>query len=160
MKSFFLAGAGALLVIAGCDTIPRGVAAPWPAGPSGETETGVKSNDQCYVCHIPFSEEALALVHAKAEVWCIRCHGRSAGHMQDENIGATPPDIAYKKHQVDRMCAECHKPKKHPTVAPDLRAARLGEGSKAQQEIKGRRVKVTGVCTDCHGRHWIPPREK
>jgi hypothetical protein len=77
--------------------------------------------------------------------------------MQDEDVGATPPDIAYKKNQVDGMCSKCHKPDKHPEVNDRVRAGRLAESKRAQEKIKERKVEVTVVCTDCHGRHWIPP---
>lgn len=158
MKRVILAGAGALLMLSGCGLDGCGGALR-PANPSAKAEPKVAPNDMCHVCHIPFSEEPLAVVHDKAEVWCIECHGPSAEHMQDEDIGATPPEVAYKKNQVDPMCSKCHKPEKHSEVNARVRAGRLAESKKAQEEIKGRRVEVTGVCTDCHGRHWIPPRD-
>ena len=158
IRRVLLAAVGALLVIAGCHT--GWGTALWPAKSPAQADDGIEPNDMCYVCHLPFTEEPLAIVHDKAKVWCRQCHGPSAAHMQNENIGATPADIAYRKDQVDRMCAKCHKPTKHPKITPELRDARLGLSKKAQQEIKGRTVKVTGVCTDCHGRHWIPPREE
>ncbi len=158
MRDYLLAAAGTLLVIAGCEGVGVGVA-PRPAEPPPADEAEVAPNDMCHVCHIPYAEEPLAVVHDKAKIWCIECHGLSAEHMQDENIGATPADIAYKKHQVDPMCSKCHKPKKHPKVTEKVRTKRLAESKKAQEKIKGRQVEVTGVCTDCHGSHWIPPIE-
>ena len=107
---------------------------------------------------MPFLKESLAIAHAKAEVWCSTCHGPSTRHLEDENIGATPPDVTYSKGQIDRMCGECHEPKKHPQLTAKTRRSQLAQGKKTQREIKGRKLKVTGVCTDCHGRHWIPPR--
>ena len=107
---------------------------------------------------MPFLKESLAIAHAKAEVWCGTCHGPSARHVEDENIGATPPDVVYGKGQIDRMCGQCHEPKKHPQLTAKTRRSRLAQGEKTQREIKGRKIKVAGICTDCHGRHWIPPR--
>jgi len=157
MRHAFLAAAGAVLMIAGCPA-DRGGALPSPLRGPADAGAAVDSNDMCHVCHIPFDKEPLTTVHAGAKVWCIRCHGPSARHMQDENIGATPPDVVYRKNQVDRMCSRCHDAKRHPGLAPEVRAARLARGKKAQSEIKGRPVEPAGVCTDCHGSHWIPPR--
>ncbi len=128
--------------------------------PAEEPQVVVKSNDQCYVCHMPFQSEKLAVVHAKEHVWCGTCHGPSIPHIEDENIGLTPPDIVHKKNKIDRMCGECHDPKEHTVLDKKVRSARLAEGEKAQRKIKRRKLKVTGVCTDCHGRHWIPPRKQ
>ena len=33
----------------------------------------------------------------KDEITCVRCHGISAAHANDEDIGATPPDITFKR---------------------------------------------------------------
>jgi len=158
MRHALLAGAGALLAMAGCVTVSRGRAAA-PATPPAETIAGVVPNDLCHICHIPFSEEPLAVTHAKAKVWCQTCHGPSGPHMENERIGATPPDVVYRKRQVDRMCSRCHEARAHPKVPAAVRAARLAESRKAQSEIKGRAIEPAGVCTDCHGRHWIPPKQ-
>jgi hypothetical protein len=133
-----------------------------PQLPPDTTGSGADGdgNDQCFVCHLPFVPEKLALAHAKKKVWCSRCHGPSAKHMQDEDIGATPPEIVFKKHQIDAYCGTCHQSEKHPKVSPETRQKRFAEGKAAQEKIKGRPVNVTGVCTDCHGAHWIPPKDK
>ncbi len=144
------------------------MAAPFPAmaAPAAKQQVAakrqvaVKSNDPCYVCHMPFIKEDLAVVHAKVHVWCGTCHGPSVAHVEDEHIGVTPPDVVFKKGRVDRMCSECHDPQEHTPLTEKTRRARLAEGKKAQREIKRRKVQVAGVCTDCHGRHWIPPREQ
>jgi mono/diheme cytochrome c family protein len=36
-----------------------------------------------------------ANIHLQAKVGCIDCHGISAGHANDEDIGATKPDITF-----------------------------------------------------------------
>jgi len=125
------------------------------APPATEPRVEIKSNDACYVCHMPFVKEKLATVHAKAKVWCGTCHGPSVAHTENEYIGATPPEIVYEKPEIDRMCGRCHDGKKHPEVAAKTRLTRLAEGKRAQEAIKGRQIEPTGVCTDCHGRHWI-----
>ena len=132
--------------------------APSMPAPAVKRQVVIDSNDQCYVCHMPLVEESLAAVHAKVHVWCGTCHGPSTPHIEDENIGATPPDIVHNRDEVDRMCGQCHDPEEHSILTGKTRRARLAGGRKAQEEIKGRKVEATGVCTDCHGRHWIPPR--
>jgi hypothetical protein len=101
-------------------------------------------NAACYVCHIPFVREELSRVHLKAEVACIECHGRSANHANDENIGATPPDVVYGRDQIDASCAKCHK--NHNVPAREV-VARFLE--------RGLSPKTVAVCTDCHGTHRI-----
>ena len=118
------------------------------------------NNDQCYVCHLPLMEEKMATLHAKEQVWCVKCHGLSADHMSDEKIGATRPDRVYKSGQVDRMCGKCHEKQDHPPLAAADRAKHLAASRKAQEELKGRKVEVKGICTDCHGSHWIPPKQE
>jgi hypothetical protein len=128
------------------------------SAPAASRQAEAGSNNPCFVCHMPFQKERLAVVHAKARVWCSECHGPSVKHLEDENIGATPPDVVYDKGQIDHMCGECHEANKHPQLSAETRQTRLAQGEKAQREIKGRKIKAAGVCTDCHGRHWIPPR--
>ncbi len=153
MRYGLLAGAAALLLAAGCVGL---LSAPGGA----PADDGVPPNDLCFVCHIPFADEPLATWHAKSKVWCKTCHGPSYAHMNDENIGATRPDRVYKPGQVARMCARCHEAEDHPAVPPGVRAARLAESKKAQSEIEGRPIVPAGLCTDCHGRHWVPPKKR
>jgi Zn finger protein HypA/HybF involved in hydrogenase expression len=128
-----------------------------PADDKGASD-GVAPNDMCHVCHIDFAEEKMAIRHAKAKVWCRDCHGLSAKHMSDENIGATRPDRVYKTTEVNGMCGKCHQKDKHPKLSAEKRAARLAAGKKAQEKVKERRVEIAGICTDCHGSHWLPPK--
>lgn len=96
----------------------------------------VGANAACYVCHMTFVGEELSKTHLQAEITCIRCHGLSAGHANDEDVGATLPDIIFNRNEVDAMCVKCHE--RHDLVA---------------QEIAVR--KHPPVCTDCHGSHRI-----
>lgn len=146
------------MVAAPCaaEPVPGEKPKPGPAKPEAQPA----NNDQCYVCHLPFTEEKLATIHARERVWCVKCHGLSAAHMSDETIGATRPDRVFRKEQIAVLCAECHEKGDHPKLKDEDRAKRLAQSQKAQTEIKGRKVEVKGVCTDCHGTHWIPPKEE
>jgi len=101
-------------------------------------------NAACYVCHIPFVRDSLAKTHLKKKVTCVKCHGTSAKHANDENIGATKPDITFKRGQIDRMCEECHE--EHDAPA-----------NKIIERFLERKLspKKPAVCTDCHGTHRI-----
>ena len=68
----------------------------------------MSTNATCYVCHIPFVREPISKVHFAAEVTCIKCHGLSADHANDEDIGATRPDITFKRNEIDAACRKCH----------------------------------------------------
>ncbi|MHC4574045.1 MAG: cytochrome c3 family protein [Planctomycetota bacterium] len=94
------------------------------------------TNAACYVCHIGFIKEQISKTHLGKNVTCIRCHGLSAAHANDENVGATPPDITFERDRIDVMCLECHK--RH-----DISAEKLAE------------FQMRPVCTDCHGSHRI-----
>jgi hypothetical protein len=101
-------------------------------------------NAACYVCHMTFVREPLAKVHLAAKITCVKCHGLSDKHANDENIGATKPDRIYKRAQIDSACGECHA--KHDVDARKV-IARFSE----------RKLPATmaPVCTDCHGAHRI-----
>jgi len=101
-----------------------------------EESNPMGANAGCYVCHITFVQEELSKTHLRAKVPCTRCHGLSAGHANDENIGATPPDIIIERNQVDEMCLKCHQ--KHDISTEELAAH-----------------KSPPICTDCHGNHRI-----
>jgi hypothetical protein len=100
-------------------------------------------NGACYVCHMTFVREELAKTHLTRKITCVKCHGLSAKHANDEDIGATKPDRPYTREQVNAMCRKCHK--RHG-AAPELVAAR---------GIERGLTKVPVVCTDCHGTHRI-----
>ena len=58
-----------------------------------DEETGpAADNSRCHVCHINYSDEALAVTHARANISCEQCHGASDAHCSDED-NITPPDI-------------------------------------------------------------------
>ncbi len=105
-------------------------------------------NAACYVCHMTFVFEELARTHLTEKVTCIECHGLSAAHANDEDIGATKPDIMYKRDEVDASCEKCHE--EHDVAAQDVVARYLDRELKVQKP----------VCTDCHGMHRIEHAEE
>ncbi len=105
-------------------------------------------NAACYVCHLTFVREELAQTHLRAQVTCVTCHGLSAGHANDENIGTTEPDITYERHQVNAACRECHE-------AHDVRPEEV-----VARWLERERPLRPPVCTDCHGTHKIEAPEE
>jgi len=127
-----------------------------PCGTAGAGDPGAKKpesppvvidplgpNAACYVCHTTFVHEELSKVHLVAKVDCIKCHGLSDKHANDENVGATKPDIVFKRGQIDAMCVECHD--KHDADAKKVVARFI------ERKLHGTAV----VCTECHGTHKI-----
>jgi len=102
-------------------------------------------NAACYVCHMTFVHEEMSVVHKAEQVTCIKCHGLSAAHANDEHIGATPPEVSYPREKIDAACAECHED--HDVPASKV-LARFFERKLPPD--------AAPVCTDCHGRHRIP----
>jgi len=124
---------------------PAGLSPAPVAAPAADDETDVLgSNAGCYVCHTTFVKEDLALVHLKNKVGCIKCHGVSDKHANDEHVGATKPDITFKRPQIDANCVACHDTHDAPAKAVVARflERRLAAGT-------------APVCTDCHGTHKI-----
>ena len=127
-------------------------ASPAAAGP-------VADNARCFVCHANYEEEQLSVVHAKANVSCVRCHGVSSPHSTDEN-GLTAPDRMFPKGHVRLNCLSCHdwvkliesdKTKADRTdlkEKPDHRA--VLDGTNREKRF----------CTDCHGEHRMYFRTK
>jgi hypothetical protein len=97
-----------------------------------------------------FVREELSQVHARADVGCIRCHGLSAAHANDENIGATKPDITFDRAEVNPACRKCHPAHDAP---PEAVLARWRERRAAG--LAPDVPPMAAVCTDCHGAHKI-----
>ncbi len=121
---------------------PRLIGADEPD--ADEQENPLGPNAACYVCHIPFVKEDLSSTHLEGRVTCITCHGLSAAHANDENIGATPPDVRFRRDQVDPLCWRCHP--RHDAPAREVIGRFLERGLPP---------KSAPVCTACHGRHKI-----
>jgi hypothetical protein len=120
---------------------------PAQAEPAEETDP-LGANAACYVCHVTFVKEDLSKVHLAAKVTCVQCHGLSDKHANDENIGATKPDITFKRHRIDAACVKCHETHDAPA---DKVIARFDERKLPSKPLP--------VCTECHGTHKIA-REK
>lgn len=113
---------------------------PWaPVQPRGA------DNSACYVCHANYEKESLAEVHRKANVGCVKCHGPSLAHRNDED-NVVPPDVMYWPERIDASCAECHL--KHNAPARDVLARWL---ERCPEKTDPQAV----VCTDCHGDHRL-----
>jgi hypothetical protein len=126
--------------LAGADS-PRG--SKPPAKETDITDV-LGANAACYVCHVTFIKEELAKTHLGKAVTCIKCHGPSEKHANDENIGATKPDITFKRGQVDPSCGQCHK---GHNVSANKVIARFRERKLPNN--------LGPTCTDCHGTHRI-----
>ena len=100
-------------------------------------------NGACYVCHMTFVREELTRTHLARKVTCVKCHGLSAKHANDEDIGATKPDRPYTREQVNAMCRKCHR--RHDVPPEDVVARWL------EREL----TQTPTVCTDCHGTHRL-----
>jgi len=107
-------------------------------------------NAGCYVCHMTFVLEELTRTHLDQQIGCVQCHGVSAGHANDEDIGATPPDIVVKHDEVNGFCRDCHPA--HDVPAEEVVARWL---QRNKQQAASQPVRQSAICTDCHGNHRL-----
>lgn len=111
--------------------------------------SGGADNSRCHVCHINFSQEELAVVHAQAAIGCAGCHGASDAHIADESWASggngTAPDTMFPKDKINPFCMGCH-------------TANMPKQPQHEEIVAGNSDKV---CTDCHGKqHRLPlPRK-
>ncbi len=116
--------------------------------PAMEGQNGpTADNSRCFVCHVNYTQEELAVTHARANMGCADCHGPSDAHIADESWASggngTAPDVMYPREKINPSCLACHPgeklamPQHEPVFAPSA-------GQK--------------VCTDCHGDHRLPQR--
>ena len=112
-----------------------------PAGP-------VADNLACYCCHANYKEEPFAQDHAKADVGCVKCHGPSYAHRDDED-NITPPDVMFPPDRIAQACKPCHAGHDAPAVKVIAR----------WQEQCPKTEPARIVCTDCHGRHRLASRQ-
>ena len=99
-------------------------------------------NGPCLVCHLNFGFEELATTHASANVGCIRCHGISMAHSEDEE-NTTPPDQMFAKAKVNSSCLECHE---------------KGSLSDTHKPVLSGEATENKYCSDCHGKHRLSRR--
>ena len=141
-----IAGWIPLAYLCSCSPSPTGTALGGDNVSAQFDETNpLGANAACYVCHMTFVKEELSKTHLRAEITCVRCHGLSAGHANDEDIGATPPDVSFERDQVDATCLKCHK-------SHDIGPEEVVAGPALP---KGGAGEHPSVCTDCHGTHKI-----
>jgi len=104
---------------------------PMPTSPADENPLA-----GCTMCHIDVEDEFVGGVHYKEKVGCAKCHGKSEGHVADENNEVKPEELFARK-DVDRLCDVCHECPRPEEAKPA-----------AEQPRK--------VCTDCHAAHEFP----
>jgi len=119
-----------------------------PKAPPPKPKGIVADNTACFVCHTNYEEEELVLIHAKENVACVKCHGQSLDHRNDED-NITPPDKMYPLEKIDSACQECHEQHDAPAVKV---LARWQERCPKKTDPK------SIVCTDCHGMHRLTRR--
>ena len=121
---------------------------PVPIDPWGGPAAPVADNLACHCCHANYKEESLAVTHAKANIGCVKCHGKSPKHQEDED-NVTPPEIMYPASKINKACAKCHD--SHDVPAEKVVAL-------WQQRCPDKTDPKQIVCTDCHGRHRLKVR--
>jgi hypothetical protein len=92
-----------------------------------------------------YEEEKLAVVHARANISCERCHGASDAHCSDED-NITPPEIMYPKAKINPSCMMCHPWDKMDVKAHKPVRRAVADGKK--------------LCTGCHGDHRLAHRTR
>ena len=113
--------------------------------PPDVPEGPVADNIACFVCHTNYEEEPFAVEHAKADVGCIECHGKSFAHRDDED-NITPPDVMYWPEKIASNCEQCHEEHIAPAVEVIVRWQERCPKKTDPEKI---------VCTDCHGEHRL-----
>ena len=131
-------------------------------GPDVDLPAGVVAdNSRCYVCHINYIQEDIAVIHARAKIGCADCHGNCDAHIADESWAwggnGTPPGIMYHRPEINPFCMGCHPRDKIDTEQHNP----LFAGAVETQPNAG--LVQSGAsawyCTDCHGDHRLAQRE-
>jgi hypothetical protein len=121
---------------------------PAKSAPAVDPKKPMADNSACFVCHGNFQEESMVAVHAKENVSCVKCHGVSRAHRNDED-NVTAPDKMYVPAKIDNACRLCHE--EHNASARKVIAM-----FQARFPLNTDPKKV--VCTDCHGEHRLKVR--
>ena len=112
-----------------------------PTGP-------VADNSRCFVCHVNYMQEDIAVIHARVNIGCADCHGDCDAHIADESWASggngTAPDIMYPRPKINPFCMGCHPKDKIDTEQHKPLFAGTGEKK---------------YCTDCHGNHRLANRK-
>ena len=108
----------------------------------------VADNSRCFVCHINYMQEDIAVLHARSNIGCADCHGDSDAHIADESWSwgenGTAPDIMYRLEELNEFCMSCHPKDKIDLEQHQPLFAGTGEEK---------------YCTDCHGEHRLARRK-
>lgn len=116
--------------------------------PDAEQSDGPQAdNSRCFVCHVNYMQEDIAVIHARANIGCGGCHGESDEHIADESWASggngTAPEIMYPRPKINPFCMGCHPKDK---IDAD------------QHKPLFANIENT-VCTDCHGKHRLQVRK-
>lgn len=118
-------------------------------------------NSRCYVCHMNYVQEDIAVIHARVNIGCADCHGNCDAHIADESWGwggnGTPPGIMYRRPEINPFCMGCHPKDKIDTEQHKLLFAGTVEPRPKAGSIQSRAS--PWHCTDCHGDHRLAKRE-
>lgn len=103
-------------------------------------------NSRCFVCHINYMQEEIAVTHARQDMGCAYCHGESDEHIADESWASggngTAPDRMFTRPQINPFCMGCHTKDKIDSE---------------QHKSLFENINDT-YCTDCHGDHRLSER--
>ena len=115
-----------------------------PLVSSGRQARAAAESRACFDCHIDFKIEKFSQIHECEGVSCVRCHGTSKAHKDDE-VRKTLPDAVFRGKTMKVFCLTCHRAAEHRKV--DAHAA---------AEAKARETgQPEPVCTTCHGEHKL-----
>jgi len=105
-------------------------------------------NSRCYVCHINYMQEDIAVVHARVNIGCADCHGQSDAHIDDESWASggngTAPDVMYVPEKINPFCIGCHTKDKIDAIK--------------HKDVLADKDTEHKYCTDCHGEHRLAHR--
>jgi len=115
---------------------------------SEQSDAGPQAdNSRCFVCHVNYMEEYLAVTHARVDMGCAYCHGESDEHIADESWASggngTAPGTMFPKPKIVPFCMGCHPKDKIDAVQHEPLFADMEKM----------------VCTDCHGKHRLHARK-
>ena len=113
----------------------------------GLSSESMADNSRCFVCHVNYMQEKIAVTHAGQNMGCAYCHGESDEHIADESWASggngTAPDIMYPRDKINPFCMGCHTKDKIDT-------------EQHKPLFAGNEEKF---CTDCHGEHRLTNRK-
>ena len=129
-------------------TSPLLLEEPPPSTGSVDPEKPRADNNACFVCHSNFQDELIVTAHAKEDIGCIKCHGSSVAHRNDED-NVTAPDKMFASARIDKSCRKCHE---------DHNASVRKVIKMFQARFPPNTDPKNVVCTDCHGEHRLKVR--